>query len=173
MPDLLQRVAKFQRTGKDREALRLLQGAAGQRDASASVHLQYAFALDRMSREARAIHHYTRALSLGLPSNDRADCLICLASSYRNKKRHAAALSTIEQAVREFPNNEVVVFFHALILSDVGRAHEGLALVGEMSLRRLQSPELERFRDVLLSRYKSLKKRDRAASRGRTPRTER
>jgi tetratricopeptide (TPR) repeat protein len=173
MSDLLQRVAKFQRAGKARQALGLLQDAAGQRNASAAVHLQYAFALDRMSREARAIHHYTRALSLGLPPDDRARCLICLASSYRNKKRYAAALSTIEQAATEFPNNEVVVFFHALVLSDVGRPDEGLALVGNMSLRRLHGPELERFRDVLLSRYKSLKKRDKATARRRSTKTER
>jgi hypothetical protein len=67
--------------------------------------------LDSLSREARAIRHYTKASDLGLPPGDRVSCMICLASSYRNKKRYEEALSAIEHAAAEFPGNEVGSFF--------------------------------------------------------------
>lgn len=77
--------------------------------ASAAVHLEYGYMLDSLSREARAIAHYRKALALGLPPSDRVNCLVCLASSYRNRKRFGEALSAIEQAASEFPDNQVVV----------------------------------------------------------------
>jgi hypothetical protein len=88
-------------------------------------------------------------------------CLICLASSYRNRKRFAEALSTIERASSEFPDNQVVVCFHALILSDHDRAAEGLARLGSMAVSQLDGPEMEPFRTVLLSRYRGLGQRAR------------
>ena len=70
--------------------------------ANAVLHLEYGYMLDSLSREARAITQYNKALTLGLPPSDRASCLICLASSYRNRKRYNEALSTIERAALEF-----------------------------------------------------------------------
>ena len=84
------------------------------------------------------------------------NCLICLASSYRNRKRFAEALSTIDQAAAAFPDNQVVVCFHALILSDLGRAEEGLARLGKLAALQLAGPEMDPFRKVLLSRYRGL-----------------
>jgi tetratricopeptide (TPR) repeat protein len=137
--------------------------------ASAAVHLQYAYLLDNLSREARAIRHYTKALALGLPPSDRVSCLICLASSYRNRKRFDEALSTIELAAEEFPDNQVVVCFHALILSDHGRAAEGLARLGAMAVACLAGPEMEPFRAVLLSRYRGLGQRTRRKRAAKKP----
>ena len=94
---------------------------------AAAVHLEYGYLLDSLSREGQAIVQYTKALALGLSPDDRVNCLICLASSYRNRKRFDEALSTIERAAAEYPDNQVVVCFHALILSELGRAEEGLA----------------------------------------------
>jgi tetratricopeptide (TPR) repeat protein len=122
--------------------------------------------LDSLSREARAITQYTKALTLGLAPSDRVSCLICLASSYRNRKRYNEALSTIERAASEFQENQVVVCFHALILSDLGRADEALARLGNMAVARLTGPEIEPFRHVLLSRYKGLARRARQKSAG-------
>jgi tetratricopeptide (TPR) repeat protein len=155
----LRDIANARRQGKTDEALRMFKELVRDPDASAAVHLAYGYLLDSLSREARAIAHYTKALTLGLPPSDRVSCLICLASSYRNRKRFDEALSTIEQAGSEFPDNQVVVCFHALILSDLDRAEEGLARLGSMAVAQLDGPEMEPFRKVLLSRYRGLSRR--------------
>jgi tetratricopeptide (TPR) repeat protein len=155
----LRHIAKVRQQGKTDEALSMFEELIRDPDASAEVHLEYGYLLDSLSREARAIAHYTKALTLGLPPCDRVSCLICLASSYRNRKRFDEALSTIERAVSEFPDNQVVVCFHALILSDHDRAAEGLARLGSMAVARLDGPEMEPFRKVLLSRYRGLAQR--------------
>jgi tetratricopeptide (TPR) repeat protein len=164
----LQRIANLRKQGKTNEALRLFEELVSDPTASAEMHLEYGYMLDGLSREGRAIKQYTKALKLGLCLADRVSCLICLASSYRNRKQYDEALSTIEQAASEFPDNEVVICFHALILSDLERADEGLALLGSMLIARLKSPEMESFHRVLLSRYRGLgqrskKKRQRSA----------
>jgi tetratricopeptide (TPR) repeat protein len=157
----LRQIATMRKRGQTDEALRLFAELVRQPDASAAVHLEYGYMLDSLSREARAIAHYTKALSLGLPPADRVTCLVCLASSYRNRKRFDEALSTIEQAAEEFPDNQLVVSFHALILSDHDRAAEGLARLGILAIARLDGPEMEPFRTVLLSRYRGLARRAR------------
>lgn len=157
----LRQIATIRKRGKTDEALRMFKELVRQADASAAVHLEYGYMLDSLSREARAITHYTRALALGLPPADRVSCLICLASSYRNRKRFDEALSTIERAAVEFPGNQVVVCFHALILSDHDRAAEGLSRLGSLAVACLDGPEMEPFRTVLLSRYRGLGQRAR------------
>lgn len=61
----------------------------------------------------------------------------------------------------EFPGNQVVVCFHALILSDHDRAAEGLSRLGSLAVACLDGPEMEPFRTVLLSRYRGLGQRAR------------
>jgi tetratricopeptide (TPR) repeat protein len=151
----------MRKRGQTDKALRMFKELVRDPDASAAVHLEYGYMLDNLSREARAIRHYTKALALGLPPSDRVSCLICLASSYRNRKRFDEALSTIERAAAEFPGNQVVVCFHALILSDHDRAAEGLAHLGTMAVACLDGPEMEPFRSVLSSRYRGLAQRAR------------
>jgi tetratricopeptide (TPR) repeat protein len=157
----LRQIASIRKRGKTDEALRMFKELVRKPDASAAVHLEYGYMLDSLSREARAIAHYNKALALGLPPSDRVSCLICLASSYRNRKRFDEALSTIERAAAEFPHNQVVVCFHALILSDHDRAAEGLAHLGSMAVACFDGPEMEPFRTVLLSRYRGLGQRAR------------
>jgi tetratricopeptide (TPR) repeat protein len=160
----LEHIARLRKQGKTKEALRLFEEAIREPDANAALHLEYGYMLDSLSREARAITQYNKALTLGLPPSERVSCLICLASSYRNRKRYNEALSTIERAALEFQQNQVVVCFHALILSDLGRADEGLARLGSMAVARLTGPEMEPFRHVLLSRYRGLAQRARQGS---------
>jgi tetratricopeptide (TPR) repeat protein len=157
----LRQIATIRKRGKTDEALRMFKELVRHPNASAAVHLEYGYMLDSLSREARAITHYTKALALGLPPSDRVSCLIFLASSYRNRKRFAEALSTIERASSEFPDNQVVVCFHALILSDHDRAAEGLARLGSLAVAQLDGPEMGPFRTVLLSRYRGLGQRAR------------
>jgi|SoiMethySBSTD1v2_1073268.scaffolds.fasta_scaffold501782_2 tetratricopeptide (TPR) repeat protein len=157
----LRQIAAMRKRGQTEEALRMFKELVRDPDASAAVHLEYGYMLDNLSREARAIRHYTKALALGLPPSDRVSCLVCLASSFRNRKRFDEALSTIERAAAEFPSNQVVVCFHALILSDHDRAAEGLARLGTMAVPCLDGPEMEPFRSVLLSRYRGLSQRAR------------
>ncbi len=155
----LRLIANLRKQGNTDEALRLFKELVSEADASAAVHLEYGYLLDSLSREGQAIVQYTKALALGLSPDDRVNCLICLASSYRNRKRFDEALSTIERAAAEYPDNQVVVCFHALILSGLGRAEEGLARLGKLAAAQLPGPEMEPFRKVLMSRYRGLGQR--------------
>ena len=155
----LRLIANLRKQGNTDEALRLFKELVSEADAAAAVHLEYGYLLDSLSREGQAIVQYTKALALGLSPDDRVNCLICLASSYRNRKRFDEALSTIERAAAEYPDNQVVVCFHALILSGLGRAEEGLARLGKLAAAQLPGPEMEPFRKVLMSRYRGLGQR--------------
>jgi tetratricopeptide (TPR) repeat protein len=59
----LRDIANARWQGKTDEALRMFKELVRDPDASAAVHLAYGYLLDSLSREARAIAHYTKALT--------------------------------------------------------------------------------------------------------------
>lgn len=162
MDDLEAQLEQWYKEGKIEEAYKYLEVVVRQEPASALVHLHYGYMLDGKSREGGAIRHYQKALNLGLSKAQRACCLVCLASSYRNRKRQVEALSTIEMAFHEFPDEISVMMFYALILADLDRGDEGLAILGSACLEKLDPASFMGFRTVLGSRYRGLARRAKA-----------
>ena len=72
----LQHIARLRKQGKTKEALRLFEEAVFEPGANAVLHLEYGYMLDSLSREARAITQYNKALTLGLPPSDRVSFVL-------------------------------------------------------------------------------------------------
>jgi tetratricopeptide (TPR) repeat protein len=93
-----------------------------------------AAAYDRAGREAEAIPCYEEALELGLPEGLRRQALLGLGSSYRNVRRHSDAISLLEGAVAEYPDDAALKVFLALALWSGGRERDGFAAIGRVAV---------------------------------------
>jgi tetratricopeptide (TPR) repeat protein len=89
---------------------------------------------DRAGREDEAIPCYEEALELGLGDPWRQQALLGLGSSYRNVLRHADAISVLDGAVAEYPDDPALRVFHALALWSGGRERDGFAAMGRVAL---------------------------------------
>ncbi|GIG71049.1 tetratricopeptide repeat protein [Phytomonospora endophytica] len=87
-------------------------------------------ARDATGDEKGAVGFYERALAAGLDDSRRRQCVIQLASSYRNigDPERAVALLTEERGRVSDDLDDAVVAFLALALADLGREREGLAM---------------------------------------------
>jgi Flp pilus assembly protein TadD len=118
--------------------------------------LDLAFALDGRGREAEAIPAYVQALHLGVPPEDRRIALLCLASSYRETGQFRRALSTVETARREHPDDAAVDSFHALILLDSDEPRRAVRMLGLALLREADVKAFGGFENALTRKFRSV-----------------
>jgi tetratricopeptide (TPR) repeat protein len=149
--------------GRRAAGLRQFEQLRAEYPKSASVWLESAFALDRLSREEEAIPLYERALQLGLQGTAQRDALVCLGSSLRTVGRSEEAVRYLKQARKQFPSDVVVELFLALGYHDISQVTHALRLAAIACLRECDSRNLAGYGDVLKRKYSSLGK----ASNGR------
>lgn len=92
----------------------------------AEIAYQIAWTCDVLGREADAVPHYEKAIALGLPGNELAGALLGLGSTLRNTGQAERAVSVLESALVQFPNNREFEAFLALALHSAGRHDEAL-----------------------------------------------
>ena len=83
---------------------------------NANTNYQYAWLLDNLGKEKKAIKHYKKALENNLEIEHRADCYLGLGSSYRMIGKYKKSLKMFDNAILEFPENEELKIFRTLSL---------------------------------------------------------
>jgi len=89
---------------------------------------------DRAGREAEAIPCYEEALELGLGDPWRQQALLGLGSSYRNVLRHADAITLLQDATVEYPDDDALRVFFSLALWSGGRERDAFSLMGKVAV---------------------------------------
>ncbi|MBS2773098.1 tetratricopeptide repeat protein [Anoxybacillus rupiensis] len=112
--ELRQLAEKFRREGDLQKAYHLLIPLEKTEVDNPFIHLEIGFTLDAMGKEEEAIHYYEKALSLGLPAEQRCVALLCLGSSLRNIGKLDDAKHILKTAMDEFPNHIGIHCFYAL-----------------------------------------------------------
>lgn len=93
---------------------------------SVNLHLETGLTYDSMGKEAEAIPHYEKALSIGLPSEKRCVAMLCLGSSYRNVGKLDKSKHILEQAIQEFPEHMGLRCFYALAQYSAGESGQAV-----------------------------------------------
>ena len=144
--------------GMKSEAVACFAELRKRRPKSARVHLQSAFTLDRLGREAEAVPLYERALSLGLSGADARDAHVCLASSLRNVGRPQQGFDLLGSVKSRFEGDVVFELFFALLATELGRADEAIRVLARSLLRESPAEDLGRYRNVLRERFNHLRR---------------
>ncbi|WP_440119013.1 tetratricopeptide repeat protein [Paenibacillus sp. QZ-Y1] len=123
---VLERAIFLRQEGKIQEAIELLQETAVEDPENAQVWYQLAWAHDSLGLEQEAVPHYERALSLGLPGEDRAGAILGLGSTYRTLGQYAQAKAWFEKGMSEFPEHREFEVFYAMVLYNLGEHAEAM-----------------------------------------------
>ncbi|MCF3652247.1 tetratricopeptide repeat protein [Synoicihabitans lomoniglobus] len=115
----------------------------------AEIAYQLAWTLDSLGREAEALPHYERAISLGLPPNEQSGALIGFGSTLRNLGQTDRAAEVLESGARQFPNQPEFAPFLALVRHDQGRHTEALQLALTTLLDTTEDPGITAYQRAL------------------------
>lgn len=116
----LERAILLRQEGKIQEAIEILQEIAVQDPENAQLWYQLAWAHDSLGLEREAVPHYEKALSLGLPGEDRAGAILGLGSTYRTLGQYEQAKVWFEKGMSEFPERREFEVFYAMVLYNLG-----------------------------------------------------
>ena len=104
---------------------------------------------DVMGEEKQAIPYYQRAIKAGLDGDDLQECLVCLGSSQRNVGDFEEAITNLEKAVAQFPDNNSGKTFLALAYYSEGREDDAVRLLLELLLDTTGDENILAFADPL------------------------
>ena len=110
---------------------------------------EHACAHDRLGLEAEAIPLYRQALAGGLLEPHRTSARIGLASSLRVVGEPASALEVLDELAAERPDSAAGPAFRALVLHDLGRHGEAVAVAVEELSRHLAGSDAEGYEPAL------------------------
>ncbi len=115
----------------------------------AEIAYQLAWTLDSLGKEAEALPHYEKAISLGLAPNEHSGALIGLGSTLRNIGYLERASEVLESGQRQFPDQPEFEAFLALVRHDQGRATEALQIALGTLIDTSEDPGITAYQRAL------------------------
>jgi tetratricopeptide (TPR) repeat protein len=129
--------------------LRQLEDLIAQYPHVAEIAYQLAWTLDSLGREAEALPHYEKAISLGLPPNEQSGALIGMGSTLRSLGELERAADVLISGQHQFPEQPEFAAFLALVRYDQGRHGEALQLAMETLLDTSDDPGITAYQRSL------------------------
>ena len=90
---------------------------------------QYAWSLDLLGEESRAVCFYEKAISLGLPKDELEMALLGLGSTYRTLGDYKKASDTFVQAIEQFKDNNALRIFYAMTLYNLEKHEKAMEVL--------------------------------------------
>lgn len=115
----------------------------------ARLHLQCAWAHDKLGLEREAVPFYKRALSLGLEDDDLRNALLGLGSTYRTLGEYDQAAETLARGVETFPDDRGMAVFHAMALYNHGEAKKACETLLTLLLETTADPAVLGYREAI------------------------
>ncbi|MGW5861339.1 tetratricopeptide repeat protein [Streptomyces sp. NPDC055239] len=146
----LAEAVRLREAGLREEAREQLLALCEQFPLDTEVAYQTAWVHDTLGLEAEAVPHYVRAVeNPGLTPDDRRGALLGLGSTYRVLGRYPQAVTTLRDAVAEFPDDDALKTFLAMALYNTGRAHDAMEILLTLLATTSQDPDIAGYRPAI------------------------
>lgn len=93
------------------------------------LNYQVAWSFDIMGKEAEAVLYYERAIKNGLDGTELQEAYLGLGSTYRTLGHYELAEKTLVKGMNDFPENNALKVFYAMVLYNIERYSEGMAIL--------------------------------------------
>ena len=90
---------------------------------------QYAWSLDLLGEERKAVCFYEKAISLGLPEEEMEGALLGLGSTYRTLGDYEKASGLFLQAIKQYPDNRALHVFYAMTLYNLEKHEKAMEVL--------------------------------------------
>ncbi len=106
-------------------------------------------AFDVLGEVETANDYYQQALDKGLDGSERQECLICLGINYRGLGDAETAVSILEDAAKEFPEDNSIRTFLALAYYSDGQDDLAVQTLLDVLLKTTQDKAILTYADTL------------------------
>ncbi len=106
-------------------------------------------AYDVLGEVETAIEFYQRALDQGLEGPDRQECLICLGINHRGLGDAETAVSILEDAAKQFPDDNSIRTFLALAYYSDGQDDQAVQTLLDVLLKTTKDEAVLAYADTL------------------------
>jgi tetratricopeptide (TPR) repeat protein len=143
------RAKELRRNDELEESQKLLLDLLAEHPKDPLVLYEVGGSYDVLGEEKEAIPYYQQAIKAGLDGDDLQECLVCLGSSHRNVGNFDDAVTVLEKAVAQYPDNNSGKVFLALAYYSDGREDESVQLLLDLLLQTTTDKDILAYADPL------------------------
>ena len=147
--DVIAKARELRRNDELEESQELLLGLLDEHGDDPTVLYEVGGAYDVLDEPKEAIPYYQKAIDAGLEDNDLQECLVCLGTCQRMIGKFEDAVSTLEEAVEQFPENNSGKVFLSLAYYSDGQEDEGMKLLLDVLLNTTKDEDVLAYADAL------------------------
>lgn len=153
----IEEAIEFSTLGKHTEALKIFTTLQNENQLETSQHyMEAAFASDRAGQEHDAIPLYIRALAGDITAQEKLHVYFCLASSYRVIGETMMAQTTLEQAIKTYPDEANFQILQALLEYEYGNTAKSISQFLNIVEKHISQENLEPYKWLLRRKAKAL-----------------
>ncbi|MBO1580531.1 tetratricopeptide repeat protein [Bacillus sp. XF8] len=142
MEQLLKQAIQFRDEKKYEESRDILIGLANSTQ-DPEIFYQCAWTHDAMGLETEAVPYYEKAISNGLTGESLCGAYIGLGSTYRSIGEYDKAIVTLEDGLKQFPDNDAMKVFLSIAKYNVKAYEEAMKLLIETVVKLENVKEYE------------------------------
>jgi tetratricopeptide (TPR) repeat protein len=116
---------------------------------NARVLYEVGGAYDTAGQEILARGFYEKALAAGLDGDLLRRCYLQYGSTLRNLGEHEKSCAVFRKARTAFPGSPELAVFEAITLQAAGRPHQSIALLLELAVEFIRTPDIGRYRAAI------------------------
>ena len=147
--DVIAKARELRRNDELEESQELLLGLLDEYGDDPTVLYEVGGAYDVLDEPKEAIPYYQQAIDAGLEESDLQECLVCLGTCQRMIGKFEDAVSTLEEAVEQFPDNNSGKVFLSLAYYSDGQEDEGMKLLLDVLLNTTKDEDVLAYADAL------------------------
>ncbi len=117
---------------------------------NAMYQYQMAWCFDNLGQEKAAVHHYVKAIQLGLPSADLKGAYLGLGSAYRALGEYVLSAETFQSALNDFPENNQFKVFYSMTLFNLNKHEEAMELLLNVLIETTSDKEILNYQKAIL-----------------------
>jgi len=145
----IKRAKELRREDKLEESQELLLDLLTKHPDNPLVLFEVGGSYDVLGEVLTANEFYQKALDQGLDGSDRQECLICLGINHRGLGDAETAVSILEDAAEQFPDNHSIRAFLALAYYSDGQDDTAVQTLLDLLIKTTKDPSILDYADTL------------------------
>lgn len=145
----LNKAIDLRKNGNFKESNEVLSELVREFPEDALYNYQYAWSLDILGEEEKAVPYYENAIKIGLPSKDLEGAILGLGSTYRALGEYENSKDVFLKGMELFPDNHAIQVFYSMTLYNLKEHSKAMELILKCLINTTNDTELLSYKRAI------------------------